>query len=281
MSEETVFCLKCRLSISSVDKFCPHCGESQSYETWQLKTIERSQQEAQETEITRRRRDHPLLWPLVSILLTGSFIGMFIYLKNNSFSLTASDKNAKINGRNKKEKTNSQTTTAPTQFTNPNNPIKTQVSSQGRSVNEHPVNSRVPNNKSLGYEPPPRPVPNSPDSVRIGNARIAVENDGHGHEFATGRVLIVNNGRYPVTDFRLGLEVMGLTYVLAPFEGSLTHPRPIYSFDRHIPPGGQLDVPVMTTGEYSSYSAYGIKKVTLQASIDGPPGIVTDEVTIM
>jgi hypothetical protein len=94
-----------------------------------------------------------------------------------------------------------------------------------------------------------------------------------------GRVLIVNDGPYNVVDFRLSLKVNGMAYVLAPYEGTTDMPIPIIS--RHIAPGGSLDVPVMTTGYYSSYSVYGMKSVVLDASLDGPPGIVTDEASVL
>jgi hypothetical protein len=106
-----------------------------------------------------------------------------------------------------------------------------------------------------------------------------VENDGEGHETCVGRVAVVNDGPYELTDFRLGLEVSGITYALVPFEGSLEYPTPIYY--RHISPGGSMDVPVMTTGYYTSYYAGGIKQIHLEASLDGPPGLVTDTVTVM
>ena len=111
--------------------------------------------------------------------------------------------------------------------------------------------------------------------AHIGDARLSFENDGHGHEQCVGRVLIVNDGPYTITDFRLGLNVSVGDYALVPFEGSIDYPTAILS--RRIGPGGSLEVPVMTTGVYSSFSVYGMKQVTLQASLDGPPGIVTDK----
>jgi hypothetical protein len=37
----------------------------------------------------------------------------------------------------------------------------------------------------------------------------------------------------------------------------------------------------MTTGTYNSFSAYGTKTITLEASLDGPPGVVLDEAGVM
>lgn len=125
---------------------------------------------------------------------------------------------------------------------------------------------------------PPDPAPRAPVNMRgrahIEDAHISFENDGHGHEQAIRRVLIVNDGPYSITDFRLGLKVLASEYSLVPFEGSISYPRSLLS--RRIEPGGTLDVPVMTTGVYASYSIYGSKEVTLEATLDGPPGIVTD-----
>lgn len=135
--------------------------------------------------------------------------------------------------------------------------------------------SREPNT-ILPLEPAPRPIQED-GSAHLGDARIKFINDGHGGEIAVGRVLIVNDGPHQLTDFRLGLKVNGLTYALVPFEGNPDNPRPIYSFSRRIPPGGSLDCPVMTTGKYMSYSVYGSKQVTMNAALDGPPGVVSDE----
>ena len=132
---------------------------------------------------------------------------------------------------------------------------------------------------SLPPDPDPKPVHQSAGSVRIGNAKISFENDGRGGETAVGRVLIINDGDYEITDFRLSLEAGGGSYALVPFEGNFAYPRPIIY--RHIPPGGQLDVPVMTTGYYRSYSVYGVKFINVEASVDGPPGIVTSRGTIL
>lgn len=132
---------------------------------------------------------------------------------------------------------------------------------------------------TLPPEPGPRPLPREEGHAHLGNASLHVVNDGSGHETCVGRVLIVNDGPYNVADFRLSLKVNGLAYVLAPYEGTVDLPMPIVS--RHIAPGGSLDVPVMTTGYYSSYSVYGMKSVVLNASLDGPPGVVTDEASVL
>lgn len=131
----------------------------------------------------------------------------------------------------------------------------------------------------LAPEPLPQPIPQLQGSAHIGGAQLSVENDGEGHETAVGRVLVVNDGPYEITDFRLGLKVNGLTYALVPFEGSLDFPTPILS--RSISAGGSLDVPVATPGAYMSYFAGGVKYIDLEASLSGPPGIVTDETTVM
>ena len=129
---------------------------------------------------------------------------------------------------------------------------------------------------TLPHYDTPTPVQGS---ARIGDVHLSVINDGEGHERCFGRVLIVNNGPYAITDFTLGVDVMGTTYVLAPFEGSISAPMPIYY--RHIPAGGTLDVPVMTTGYYPSYSASSMKTVDLDAALDGPPGEITDSAHVM
>ena len=98
-------------------------------------------------------------------------------------------------------------------------------------------------------------------------------------ESCHGRVKVVNDGPYNVTDFYLDLRVGGLTYVLIPFEGTLSYPVRIYN--RRIGPGGWMDVPVTSGGYYSSYSAYSTKYVILHAFLDGPPWVVTHEVMVL
>jgi len=148
-----------------------------------------------------------------------------------------------------------------------------------RQTSSQPSQSRLGVGPTLPEEPAPRPALRRQGSAHIGNARLSVTNDGRGNETCIGRVMVVNDGPYELTDFRLGLEVNGIAYVLVPFQGSADYPMPIYS--RHINPGGSLDCPVQTTGSYSSYSIYGMKRVLLHAVINGPPYEVFDECTVM
>lgn len=147
-----------------------------------------------------------------------------------------------------------------------------------------PMASPTPNTNNdspvatLPPEDSPRPVNRLAGRVRLGDARLSFENDGLGHEQALGRVLIVNDGDYAITDFRLILEAGAGSWSLIPFEGSTAYPTPILS--RRIEPGGQLDVPVMTGGYYISYSVYGPHKIRVEATVDGPPGVVSDEATV-
>ena len=94
-----------------------------------------------------------------------------------------------------------------------------------------------------------------------------------------GRVLIENTGDYPILDFRLSLEAGTGEWALIPFEGSLQYPTSIYS--RRIEPGGSMEVPVMTGGYYTSYSAYGVKKINIEATVDGSPSKVFDSATVL
>jgi hypothetical protein len=155
----------------------------------------------------------------------------------------------------------------------PNQQIQAPLNSSGQSQT-----TRVPDR--LPSEPAPRPAPRLQGSAHIGDARLNFVNDGHGNEHCVGRVLVVNDGPYDLVDFRLGLRVSGLTYALVPFEGSIDFPMSLPSYRRRIRPGGSLDVPVMTTGVYTSFSVYGLKTVTLDASLDGPPYRVSDERTL-
>ena len=130
----------------------------------------------------------------------------------------------------------------------------------------------------LPPEPSLKPLEHLQGKVKLADAHLSIENDGHGNEQAVGRVLIENTGDYAITDFRLSLTAGTGEWALLPFEVSVDYPMPIIS--RRIEPGGSLDVPVMTGGVYASYSAYGMKTINIEASVDGPPGTVFDKATV-
>ena len=131
----------------------------------------------------------------------------------------------------------------------------------------------------LPPEPAPAPIHHLQGKVKLSDARLSIENDGNGHEQVVGRVLIENTGDYPILDFRLSLEAGTGEWALIPFEGSLQYPTSIYS--RRIEPGGSMEVPVMTGGYYTSYSAYGVKKINIEATVDGSPSKVFDSATVL
>lgn len=171
--------------------------------------------------------------------------------------------------------------------------LRTRVQSGSRSSPPPPPNRSMPRSESLVKgqemtkddtvatlppESPPRGVHRLAGRVTLEDARLSFENDGQGNEQALGRVLIVNDGDYTITDFRILLLIGADSWSLVPFEGSVSYPMPITS--RRIEPGGQLDVPVMSGGFYKSYSVYGSHRIRIEASVDGPPGTVSDEAPV-
>lgn len=98
-------------------------------------------------------------------------------------------------------------------------------------------------------------------SVTLAGAQIASQLDENGNAMIGGVVGIVNDGDYAITDVRLTLNVGGVAYPLTLME-------PV----GRIEPGEEIAVPIMASGAF----AEGIPTVTLQATVDGPPGVITD-----
>ncbi len=251
-----VYCRKCRQQIASDITECPFCGNDIT----------------QGSRIPHANGPVRRSWAIPAIISIGAItlIAVVVMVSGRG---TSSDVQQKLNPLAAKSNSQRPTRIAPT-------------TSQRPSVHTAPNTSAYPNSQPstvgqspLPYEPAPRPVPKPLGEAHIGGAHLVVQNDGQGHEICVGRVLIVNDGPYNIIDYRLGLEVNGLPYVLVPYEGSLDNPMTIY--DRHIPPGGSVDCPVSTMGTYASYSKYGMKKVLLTVTLDGPPGTITDECSVM
>jgi hypothetical protein len=95
---------------------------------------------------------------------------------------------------------------------------------------------------------------------------------------AGGRVVIVNDGPYEITDFRISLQIAGTSYELMPFSGSPDSPVPLVS--RSIKAGDRVEIPVMTTAPYRNDNLDIAYRVVLRASLDGPPGTVTDSISV-
>ncbi|MFI5386888.1 MAG: hypothetical protein ACHQ50_12305 [Fimbriimonadales bacterium] len=115
-------------------------------------------------------------------------------------------------------------------------------------------------------------------SVHLADASLAIRDDDSGQEWAAGKVVIVNDGPYAITDFRLTLRVGGANYTLTPFNGSPDNPLPMQN--RELEPGQRLEVPVLTNSPYPAGPNTLVKTITVRATIDGPPGTVTDSVQV-
>jgi hypothetical protein len=242
---------------------CPHCGIPQDEQSRRNSATLKAQYEKQEKTSSQRRQSHPLFWPTIALttLIMGTIL--IVYFKQGG-AKKAPEMVRKLKDIPKVAK------------------------------DMRPLIKHIPGAEKLGIapsdenqsqsrlrdEPNPRPIADKRVSVRIADASLSSENDGDGHEQAIGRVVIENRGHYRVTDFRLLLSVNGSEYALAPYEGTRAHPTPISHFERAIPPGGRLSIPVMTPGWYRSYSTHGSKTVIMEATIDGPPGVLTDEVRL-
>lgn len=115
-------------------------------------------------------------------------------------------------------------------------------------------------------------------AVHLADASLATRDDENGQQWAIGSVVIVNDGPYAITDFRLTLRVNGSGYALTAFNGAIDNPQPLLV--RTIAAGQRLEVPVMTSNGYPSGLATLAKTVTVRATIDGPPGTVTDTIPV-
>ena len=97
-------------------------------------------------------------------------------------------------------------------------------------------------------------------SVALGGAQFVTVVDEFGNGTPVGSVEIANNGDFAIYDYRLTLEIGGFSYPLQPIEG---YPR--------IEPGDQVSVPVTAN---MPAGLVGAGSVTIQASVEGPPGTV-------
>lgn len=114
------------------------------------------------------------------------------------------------------------------------------------------------------------------DLVRIGDIAVDTEQDDSGDTFAVGHVMIINTGVDEISTFNITMETGDGVFTLVPFEGSIDNPQTIT--DRRIPPGGYLDVPVMSQGIFQTSNAHGPKVITLSATEGGL--IASDRTTI-
>jgi hypothetical protein len=114
------------------------------------------------------------------------------------------------------------------------------------------------------------------DLVRIGEIAVDTEQDDSGDTFAVGHMMIVNTGVDEISTFNITMETGDGVFTLVPFEGTIDNPQTIT--DRRIPPGGYLDVPVMSQGIFQTANAHGPKVVTLSATEGGL--LASDRMTI-
>lgn len=279
----SVYCRQCKAEIDPSHQFCPKCGTDQTTGTKPL-----VQQQPPQVIMKPPKSSAPAILTIIGLLIViaGGSVAV-VYMnelgKKNTHSPTKSTppqrppvQTAQNSAVPPQQYSSQNSTSARGAVPTANTPTQSQP---GIPASSGIVAPSANNQTASPLPPEPGRAPvQMQGRAHIGNAHIGVENDGHGNEQATGRVLIVNDGPYAITDFRLGLKVLTTEYALVPFEGSLQYPTPILS--RRIEPGGSLEVPVMTTGVYMSYSTYNSKEVTLQATIDGPPGTLTDAVSV-
>ncbi len=122
-----------------------------------------------------------------------------------------------------------------------------------------------------GNEPEPTGA-----AVMLADAQVASQDDGEGRELAVGMVTVVNNSPYDISNFSLTLATPDGNYRLRPFTGSFENPIDIT--DRRIPPGGYMQVPVMSDGLYLNSDPGSPVSVSVEATENGL--IATDQTTI-
>ncbi len=122
-----------------------------------------------------------------------------------------------------------------------------------------------------------QPAPDQASSiVQIGAAQVATEQDQDGNSFAVGHVTVVNTGPNEISNFTITMTTPDGTYTLVPFEGTIENAAVITN--RRIPPGGYVDVPVMTEGVFQSSAPFGQKIINVSATENGI--VATDSMTI-
>ena len=110
-------------------------------------------------------------------------------------------------------------------------------------------------------------APDLSQVVQIATAAIGSQQDEDGNTFALGRVVIVNTGPEPISNYTISLNTGDGIFGLTPFEGSVDNPQAITA--RTIPPGGSVDLPVMTEGLIQTGNTSGQKIVTVTATEAG------------
>lgn len=127
-------------------------------------------------------------------------------------------------------------------------------------------------------EPQETTLPVEQGSIQLLDARLAMSEETEGQAMAGGRVIVVNDGPYDVTDYRVTLLVGGTSYALTPFSGNPDNPVALVV--RTIGAGERVEIPVMTMSPFRHNRALTTYQVNLRVTMDGPPTTITRSIAV-
>ena len=133
-------------------------------------------------------------------------------------------------------------------------------------LNITPGDNSVPAPGGPPFPAPPGGSPVAQGRVSLDDYQFHITPDGAGGSVLDGSVSVHNHGPYDITNFQVSLREAGRLYALiAPGAGHAVAPSQgtVYTVHAAVP----LSMDALKTG----------KSFLLEAQIDGPPGLATDE----
>ncbi|GBC95435.1 hypothetical protein HRbin16_01224 [bacterium HR16] len=122
---------------------------------------------------------------------------------------------------------------------------------------------------------PQQPAPIQEGKVILKDADASVFKAGNA-TILKGTATVLNVGPYDVTDFQVCIRLNNVLHVLVP---AASHaPRMVSAASRHLKPSTASVVPFRVTLPYTLVMEQTSASFYLEAQIDGPPGLVRDEV---
>lgn len=111
--------------------------------------------------------------------------------------------------------------------------------------------------------------------VGIAKAKLSMVKGGDKRSRAVGQIVLFNDTAIPINDYRVEFYSKGRVYPVAPFEGTIKDPQPIYS--RYVRAHGELSTPIVIEG-YNGARPKGTLR--LIAYLDGESLPIADEIPV-
>lgn len=122
---------------------------------------------------------------------------------------------------------------------------------------------------------PQQPPPIQEGKVILKDAEAGVFRTGNA-TILKGRASVFNAGPYDVTDFQVCIRLNGALHVLVP---ATSHaPQRVSAASRYLKPSMEMVLPFQVALPYALAVEQTSVSFYLEAQIDGPPGLVQDEV---